>query len=285
VLIATDGSPSARAAVTTARGFPWPRGSRVGGVVVSPLDWIRSGSPQVRRAFAQTFQHVADETRRALADQWPDAAVVTTAGRPADSILRVARRLRADVIVMGWRGQGAFRRMLMGSVSRHVVERARAAVLVVRRPVPEVRRIVIAFDGSRNAHRAVDLVARLPHARLDVTVVRVVEPRTVLTAGRLPAPIRSIVLHELAALNDTLVRRARQDVEGATTRLKRAGWAARGQVWQGAPLDGLLEVVDRTDANLLVVGARATSGVKRALLGSVAAGALNRSRVPVLVVR
>jgi len=42
--------------------------------------------------------------------------------------------------------------------------------------------------------------------------------------------------------------------------------------------------VDGAKAHLLVVGARATSGVKRALLGSVAVGALNRCRVPVLVV-
>jgi nucleotide-binding universal stress UspA family protein len=257
----------------------------MGGVVVSPLDWVRSRSPEVRRAFAQTFQRVADDARQALAAQWPEAEVVTTTGRPADSILRAARRLRADVIVIGWRGHGAFRQVLMGSVSRQVVERARAAVLVVRRPMREVRRVVIGVDGSPNARRAVELVARLPHARLDVTVVRVVEPRTVLTAGRLPESIRSIVLHELAVLNDKMVREARQEVEAATSRLKRAGGKARGQVWQGTPLPALLEAVDRTDANLLVVGARAASGVKRALLGSVAAGVLNRSSVPVLVVR
>ena len=176
------------------------------------------------------------------------------------------------------------RRLMMGSVSRAVVEEAQGAVLVVRRPVRKFRRLVIGVDGSSNARRAVDLIARLPHAGITATVVRVVEPRIVPTAGRLPASLRAIVLSELAAMNATLVREARRDVDSAAARLRRAGWKVRGDVWTGTPLAGVLKVVDRTKADLLVVGARATSGVKRALLGSVAAGALDRSTVPVLVV-
>lgn len=284
VLIATDGSLSSRAAVVTARAFPWPRGSRVRGVIVSPSDWTRSQSQQLRRAFAHTFERLTGSARRAIARRWSDAEVVNVYGRPADGILREARRFRADVIVVGWRGHGAFRRLLIGSVSRDVVERAPGAVLVVRRPVREVRRVVIGVDGSSNSRRAVALVARLPHDRGAVVVVRVIEPRTLPTAGRLPASVRAIVVRELAALNEKLMRDARREVNSAAARLRRARWTVRAEVRTGAPLAGLLDVVDRSDANVLVVGARATGGLDRALLGSVAAGALNRSRVPVLVV-
>ena len=285
ILIATDGSRSARAAVATARAFPWPRDVRVRGVVVSPTDWLGTQSPGVRRAFTHTFERLGHSARQAIARRWANADVVNVDARPADGILSEARRFRANVIVVGWRGHGAFRRLLIGSVSRDVVERASGAVLVVRRPVRAIRRIVIGIDGSSNAVRAVDLVARLPHERCSVVVVRVVEPRTLPTAGRLPASVRGVVLSELAAVNDKLIRDARRGVASAAARLKRAGWRVRAEVRTGAPLAGLLEAVDRTDAHLLVVGARATSGVKRALLGSVAAGALNRSGVPVMIVR
>jgi nucleotide-binding universal stress UspA family protein len=86
-------------------------------------------------------------------------------------------------------------------------------------------------------------------------------------------------------MNATLVREARRDVDSAVAKLRRAGWTVRGEVRKGTPLAGLLEVVGRAKAYLVVIGARAKSGVKRALLGSVAAGALDRSVVPVLVVR
>ena len=282
VLIATDGSPAARGAVATARAFPWPRTSSVRGVVVSGPEWVGSASPRMRQAFAHASDRVASSARSALRQRWPQADVVAVKGRAVDGILREARRLQADVIVVGWRGHGAFRRLLQGSVSRAVVEETRGAVLVVRRSVRRFRRIVIGVDGSSNAHRAVDLIAGLPHAGIVATVVRVVEPRIVPTAGRLPAWLRAIVLSELAAVNATLVRAARRDVDAAATRLRRAGWRVRAEVLTGAPLVGVLEMVDRTNADLLVVGARAKSGFKRALLGSVAAGMLDRSTVPVL---
>jgi nucleotide-binding universal stress UspA family protein len=238
----------------------------------------------MRQAFVHAFDRVASLARSALKQRWPQADVVTVKGRPVDGILREARRFHADVIVVGWRGHGTFRRFLQGSVSRAVVEEARAPTLVVRRSARTFRRVVIGIDGSSNSRRAVDLVARLPHAGLAATVVCVVEPRSVPTAGRLPSWLRSIVLSELAAVNAALVREARRHVDTAAARLRRAGWTARAEVLTGTPLAGLLDTADRTNADLLVVGARAKSGVNRALLGSVAAGALDRSAVPVLVV-
>lgn len=284
VLVATDGSPSARAALATARSFPWPPACRLRGVVVGSLDWIGSRSPEVRRLFDQTFRRLADSARRNLAQRWPDVDVITRHGRPGDIILAEARRHRTDVIVVGWRGHGAVRRFLMGSVSRDIVRRARGAVLVVRRPAREVRRVVLGVDGSPNARRAVEMVARLAAQGMVVTVVRAVEPMSVPTAGRLPASLRSVVQRELAAVNRRLVEQARQDVDRAVARIRRAGWRARGVVRTGAPLVSLLDVVAGTRAHLLVVGARSTRGLERTMLGSVATGALNRSPVPVLVV-
>jgi len=283
VLIAIDGSPSAQAAAATARAFPWPRASRVRGVVVSAFDWVRG--EKVRRTFGQAFERAAARTRRLLARRWPDVEVVTIGGTTVKAILGEARRFRANVIIVGWRGHGVFRRLLMGSVSRKVVEQAGRPVLVVRRPVREVRRIVMGVDGSPGAQKAVDFVAHLPHDGIQVTIVRIVEPRVAPGARLLPAPVQSIILRELAEANRALVREASREVNVAAKRLRRAGWTVRTTVSTGAPLAGLLEVVDRTGADILIIGARAKSGLERALLGSVAAGALNHSRVPVLVVR
>jgi len=86
----------------------------------------------------------------------------------------------------------------------------------------------------------------------------------------------------------TNVRRrnaARRELNRAATQLARAGWSTRTIVTHGEPLRDLLNTVARVRPDLLVVGARGTSGVRRLLLGSVADGALNRSPVPVLIAR
>jgi nucleotide-binding universal stress UspA family protein len=285
VLIASDGSPSARAALSTAGVMPWPRAAEVRGVVVAPFEWVRDRSPGVRRAFTRGFEGVADRARRALARRWPAARVPVVMGRAAAGILGEARRFDADVIVVGWRGHGAFRRALMGSVSRDIVERARRAVLVVRRSPGEIGRVVIGIDGSRSARRAVELAARLEGDGRSATVVRVVEPVALPTGGLLPGSVRAALLRSAATLNTQRMQRARRDVDAAAARLGRAGWRVRAVVRSGAPLATLLDIVGDAGCDLLVVGARGVRGIRRAVIGSVAAGALDRSPVPVLVVR
>lgn len=55
-----------------------------------------------------------------------------TDGDPGDAIVEHARREKADLIVMGTRGFGEFKGMLLGSVSHKVSSRATCAVLTVK---------------------------------------------------------------------------------------------------------------------------------------------------------
>ena len=60
------------------------------------------------------------------------AEAVCQLGKPAEEIMNVASKHRADLIVMGAKGLGAIARFLIGSVSTRVVQHANCAVLVVR---------------------------------------------------------------------------------------------------------------------------------------------------------
>ncbi len=53
-------------------------------------------------------------------------------GHPAEQIIYHADHCQADLIVLGHRGKSLFRRLLLGSVSKQVVQYAERTVLVVR---------------------------------------------------------------------------------------------------------------------------------------------------------
>ncbi len=285
VLVATDGSAPAKAAVATAVRFPWPARTRAHGVTARPVPATYRRTLLVA-ALDRSAELIARGARRALARRWPgaDVAIVDTA--PVAGVLHEAKRLDADVIVLGWRGHGAVRRFLMGSVSRGVVRGATCAVLVVRRGQRGVGRIVIGFDGSDNAQRAVEFVGRLhPPRGGHVTIFTAVDHIGVPSHALAPHGVGATVATEVKRINAESTARAKKNLARAEAMLARSGWRVRTTVTAGAPLHDLLATVDSAGAHLLVVGARGASGVRHLLVGSVAEGALNRCPVPVLMVR
>ena len=285
VLIATDGSAAARAAVTTALRFPWPPGTTASAVVAKQVraDYRTS---ILLAALDQTAEFTGRTAARTMSKRWPDADARIVDASPVQAVVNEARRVRADVVVVGWRGHGAVRRLLTGSVSRGVVKRVPCPVLVVRRAVRQIRRIVLGFDGSPHARKAIQIVARLDVPRgAQVTLFTAVDTMQVPAQTLAPVDARRAVAEEVARVNEERLARARTGLEQPRRTLTAAGWKVKTVISDGAPLRDLLRVVATTRADLLVVGARGVGGVKHLLLGSVAEGALSRSPVPVLVVR
>jgi nucleotide-binding universal stress UspA family protein len=282
VLVATDGSEHARAAIATAVSFPWPAHTKVR-VVAARRTRAEYRRSILLSALDRGADAAAETARRSLSRRWPDVAVAVVDKVPVKGILEQAEKFAADVIVIGWRGHGALRRLLMGSVSRAVVRGARCSVLVVRRRV-RVRRIVVGLDGSAMAKRAVAVVeGLLPPADGRVVLHTVVEVMGVPSHGGVPRVVA--VSREVKRINAKRAKAAARELNRAVARLKRAGWHTRTVLTSGEPLRDLLKTVAGARPQLLVVGARGASGIRQLLLGSVAEGALNRSPVPVLIAR
>jgi nucleotide-binding universal stress UspA family protein len=288
VLVAIDGSPAAQAAVDTVVQFPWPDTVRVRGVVALRAGYFQLQSKQLDEALENSLRDAADAAREVLASRWHGADVAVVNKAPLDGILGEARRTHADIIALGWRGHGTFRRLLAGSISRDVAARANCSILVARTAPASVNRFLIGYDGDPNARRAVSLLSRMEPGRGNRAVlVKVIEPvgRLPARAARLPASVRATIRSEIAARNAKRREEAQAALEAAAARLKSIGWNTETEVRSGSPLPTLLSAAHAHRADVLVVGAREAGGVKRALLGSVAEGILNSSRTPVLLVR
>jgi nucleotide-binding universal stress UspA family protein len=286
VLVATDASPQARAALATTLAFPWPEGTRVQGVMVSGVPGLDRWRRRARAAIIPWLRHEAVRVQRRLKRRWPDADVMVVNPPVVKAIVEQARRWRAEVIVLGSRGRGILHRAVFGSVSRDVMHEADCAVLVIKGKVRAPRRFLIGLDGSVRSRRAVAFAGSLPPPTGGrVTLLAVVEPTSSPSIGRLPASVRAVLATELAALDRERLARARREVSTAARRLMRAGWAVEKLVRRGIPLPELLKTASTKRADITIVGARGATGLKRLLLGSVAEGTLAHSPGSVLVVK
>jgi nucleotide-binding universal stress UspA family protein len=287
ILVATDGTPSSEAAIETVLRFPWPERSRVQTVVALRGQYAGLGPKRLAEAVERSLREAGTEAGNLLASRWSEAPVVAVNKPPIDAILREAARFDADVIALGWDGEGAARRLLAGNVSRAIAMRSQRSVLVARSAPKEVKRFVVGYDAGENARSAVKLLARLEAARgMRAILVNAVgevsvPPRT----SRLPSGIQSGIRRDIQAINAQRMKKAKAAMTAAARRLRRAGWATETDIRTGSALDALLSAARDHDADVLVAGACETGGLRRMLIGSVAQGVMNHSPIPVLIVR
>jgi nucleotide-binding universal stress UspA family protein len=81
-----------------------------------------------RKAGGQTL---LDEALQELSNTRLDVREELQEGPEAESILNIAKNCQADLIVMGTRGHGTLKGLLVGSVSRKVIHHSSCPVMVV----------------------------------------------------------------------------------------------------------------------------------------------------------
>lgn len=227
--------------------------------------------------------HVAEQLETLLTEELgaEDARRATAKvarGSPARAILRAAETT-PKMIVVGSRGLGGFKGLLLGSVGRQLAEHAPCPVTIVPRTTPvepvSLETIVVGVDGSRHAARAMlcatDFAGRVG---AEVVVVHAVESLQPIDPGAHAPEVDP--RPELDARADL--------VEEWASPLRQLGVPYRVRVVEGDPRTALLEVAEEEEADGIVVGSRGRGPVRKLLLGSVAASVAQFSERPVTIV-
>ena len=142
IAVAVDGSDYARAALRLVCRLPVAPGRSLHLVCVAePLRFPSTAPSIITPLLRAAMQHYEGESRRRIDDvlravsaEVPGGTAMTTAGviGPVPPlILAEAEKHASDLIVVGARGLGAVKRMLLGSVSEAVLRHATCPVLVV----------------------------------------------------------------------------------------------------------------------------------------------------------
>lgn len=136
ILLATDGSENARRAADEAAGIAGEFSSHV--ILVYIINTPPSQSRMAKANFDvhSLLEEDARSEIRGTMDVFDKEGLPYTLkvaiGDPAAEIIEIAGKERADLIVIGSRGLGTIKGVLMGSVSQKVAQHASCPVLIVK---------------------------------------------------------------------------------------------------------------------------------------------------------
>jgi nucleotide-binding universal stress UspA family protein len=295
LLLATDGSRESRRAVRLAVLFSERFDSELHLMHVGELPNIYVGPESVtldREFRTKMRETVLRESRELLENEAEEvrkaggtvAAIHPRTGRADAEIVHLAEEVEAGMILVGSRGRGPLRRLVMGSVSNSVVHHAHCPVLVVRgeaRWQYEPGRVLLAVDGSEEAAAAGRVAAEICSGLGAELHVAYAQPLPLRMPYRYP-----LSLERSEELFGELRERAAAFVEEQKSRLEAAGeLKVEPHALFGEPDEKIVELSEELEASLIVIGSRGLGGVRRALIGSVSDSVVRHAHCPVLVVR
>jgi nucleotide-binding universal stress UspA family protein len=198
---------------------------------------------------------------------------------PARALLDAARD--ADLLVVGPRGRGELRELMLGSVSQACLHHARCPVGIVRtaddhaapKPAGADERVVVGVDGSDDSARA--LRWALVEARVrgaGAAVVHAWHPPYSLSFAAAAVDFPAFE-NAASRLLDRLVDAVEPEFRDVTV---------ERVLVAGSPTDALLGAAE--DAVVVVVGGRGVGGFRGLLLGSVSQQLAHHAPCPVVVV-
>ncbi|HMD42893.1 MAG TPA: universal stress protein [Candidatus Acidoferrum sp.] len=293
ILIGMDPSPASSYIVDEAVSRPWPAESEF--CVVHVVDEHQFGPfpklvTDAKRQGERLINTASD--RLSQAGQKSQAKIIL--GNPRKRISALAKRWKADLVMVGAHGQGVIARFLLGSVAQDTLRFAPCSVEIVR-PSPSGKpasshamKILLATDGSEFSSAAAKSIAQQPWpSGSQIRILSVAE----LPVFPYPADGSSLspvypagLLQELV---DSARKRASEAVEAAREILVAAGLELFEN--QPNPLGDaralILEVAKEWQADLIVLGSHGRRGLDRLIMGSVSESVAIYAHCSVEIVR
>jgi nucleotide-binding universal stress UspA family protein len=181
----------------------------------------------------------------------------------AEDILDEAETGGFDTIVMGRRGLGMARALLLGSVTNKVAQKARGCAVTIVSNLRQIQRILFPLDLDSDYKAIIPLVKDLASKfNAAIFILYVAQPLTRfpsfyvnLNMAGFEAEARLSAGKQLAAIvKDIFI-----DFPKVETRVE-----------YGHPAEKILEVSEQEEIDLIIMGTHGRQGIERAIFGSVA---------------
>ncbi len=288
ILVPTDFSEHADTAIETAEVLAKPVSALIHllHVLHLPVQAVTPEMAVVPVGFWQDLRAHAerklDASRKAIEAKGLRCTTEIIEDIPGFAIAAAAKRVKADLIVMGSRGLTGLKHALLGSVAERTVRTSECPVLTVKHDgtgALKLRKILVPMDFSKAAHRALEIAVEM--AKSAGPAVHVI----LLHAYYVPIELEQYLVQQGDLVLERLSESVTKDLEKMLTTLQAQGVSSEYVASRGAPEHLIVEFAKEKKIDLIAMGTHGRRGLTHLLLGSVAERVVRTADCPVMTVR
>jgi nucleotide-binding universal stress UspA family protein len=247
-----------------------------GGQLLSPGPAVTLSQSDIQKNISKNLALVNERKKLVDGAGLKSDVITVQSDDVGGEIVKLAASSDYDLVVMGSRGLSGLKSLILGSVSRKVARESKISVLIVKTKVEGLPKILLGYDGSKEARLALYAVANLAvkfHGEVD-------------PIGVISIPMSS----EGMVIPDSISKWEKEMsdfVREAVKMLKESGVTkCIGKTIDSPDIPrGIVEEAEAGSYDLVAVGMRGYSKVKSFFLGNVASGVADNAKTNVLIVR
>ena len=270
--------------------------------VIEPA--TRSGIVNLEQEQEITFKPQKLDHAKTYLKSWQDqfaqeglsSEILLLRGVAVDAIVHAINEMDIDLLAITNQGCSGLKKALYGSVSAALLNCAPCPILVgnphLKSDLNTNNRILVPVDGSKESEQImshVQHIAQMYEAK--IILVRVVRSANHKAAFvNLEKEIKEEIVpeHLLSQLGKhqelDRIKQAKNYLLNWRNQFQEHGYDVEVNLLYGRPIDSIVAVAEKTNADLIAMTSQAKAGLEQFLYGSVASGLLNRLARPMLIV-
>lgn len=254
-------------AVSPAIYIPYPESLSVDVIDVKVLQEIE----ERKKAEAEEKLHGFVEFMKPV-----DSRIVIEVGDPRDLVLDMEDREDPDLVVIGSHKKGLVEKILIGSTAEKIVKHSFRPILVIKGSEPSFEgTALIAYDFSKTAQKTLEFALKfLKPFGMKVELLHIDEPFDLPVVEKIGRAIYQRFREE-----------KKKYLDGVKQRFEEMGISPEVTFIEGKdPAEGIVgRIQENGDVDILILGSRGLSGLKRIILGSTSTEVLKRVEIPILI--
>jgi nucleotide-binding universal stress UspA family protein len=287
ILVPIDFSPLSDGAIETALQLARPFAATIHLLHVREYHHLfeymaprESASVSVATFLDQASRRLAEDLKK-LAHRYeisPAQCYIQEGAPIFNEIGKVARAMKADLIVMPTHGRTGLKHLFLGSTAERVAQHSPCPVFVLRKMVRKIDKLLVPVDFSDCALAGLQYAIQIAHqfaARIFVLHVAEVND---------PYPADALAVYDFSALEESALRSGVRQMQAFARRAQFGSVKFETGVKVGLPVGEICSFAEKQKIDLIIAATHGRTGLPHVFMGSTAEQVMRHASRSVLIV-